>query len=36
MNTTNQEENEKDTIQENEAETTTVNSENSEETESVK
>lgn len=35
MNTTNQEENEKDTIQENEAETTTVNSENSEETESV-
>jgi molecular chaperone GrpE len=36
MNTTNQEENEKDTIQENEAETTTVNSENSEETESVR
>ena len=35
MNTTNQEENEKDTIQENETETTTVNSENSEETESV-
>ena len=35
MNTTNQEENEKDTIQENEAETTTVNSENSEETESI-
>ena len=36
MNTTNQEENEKDTIQENDAETTTVNSENSEEAESVR
>jgi molecular chaperone GrpE len=36
MNTTNQEENEKDAIQENEAETTTVNSENSEDLESVR
>jgi molecular chaperone GrpE len=36
MNTTNQEENEKDAIQENEAETTTVNSENSEDIESVR